>query len=203
MEERIQRTIQALESNGFEVSYHLTQVEAKAALLADIDKGKSVAIGGSKTIFDMGLHEDLIAEGHEVLWHWLVPVEERAAIRDKARLADVYLSSTNAITEQGTLINIDGTGNRLSALIYGHQKVHIIAGVNKIAANHEAAMTRIKEVACPQNAERLGLDVPCRYTGKCSDCKSKQRMCNATLILEKRLSNTPVHIYLVNETLGF
>jgi len=203
MEERIQKTIKALEANGFEVAYFETQNEAKAALLEDIEIGATVGFGGSVTLFDMGIHEALKERSNPIFWHWLVAPDLRKAVRASAIKADVYLSSSNAITEDGKLINIDGTGNRVASLIYGHKAVYIVAGVNKIAENYEAGMKRIKEVACPQNALRLDLDTPCRHTGKCNDCRSKQRMCNATVVLERNPNNARFKVFLINDTLGY
>ncbi len=203
MEESVLRTVEALKANGFEVMYFETQEAAKTALLADIDSGSTVGMGGSMTLQEMGIHALLKEQGNPIFWHWLVAPEVRNAVRMSASHSDVYLSSTNALTEDGKLINIDGHGNRVASMVYGHKAVYIIAGVNKIAENFEAAHRRIKEVACPNNAKRLELDTPCRHTGKCNDCKSPQRMCNATVILDRNPGNAKFKIYLINETLGY
>jgi len=115
----------------------------------------------------------------------------------------MLISGTNAITEGGSLINIDGTGNRLSGMLYGHKKTIIIAGVNKIAGNYEEAMLRIKNVACPANARRLNRNTPCAQLGKCMNCSSPERICKATLIIDRQPSGVPITIYLINEELGF
>lgn len=125
-----------------------TAAEAKAAALQIIGT-KSVGIGGSATVRDMGLAEALQARGNEVSWHWLVAKEAKQAARDKALTADVYLSSTNALITDGRLVNIDGTGNRAAGLIYGPHEVIVIAGRNKIVGSLDEAIARIKRCACP------------------------------------------------------
>jgi len=179
-----------------------TAAEAKAAALQIIGK-KSVGIGGSATVRDMGLAEALQANGNQVYWHWLVAKEAKQAARDKALTADVYLSSTNALITDGRLVNIDGTGNRAAGLIYGPHEVIVIAGRNKIVGSLDEAIARIKRCACPSNARRLGLDTPCARTNQCFDCRTTARMCNVTFILEA--PTRPVkafHVLLVKEDLG-
>ena len=179
-----------------------TSEEAKAAALTVIG-GRSVGIGGSATVRDMHLAEALQQNGNEVYWHWLAAKEDKQAARDNALTADVYLCSTNALTADGRLVNIDGTGNRAAGLIYGPHEVVVIVGKNKIVGSLDEAMERIKRDACPTNARRLGLDTPCAKTGQCHDCRTAARMCNVTYILEA--PTRPVkafHILLVKEELG-
>lgn len=203
MDEKIFKTIENLRSNGYEVNYFEKSEEVKKALLDEIAKDKTVGIGGSKTIYDMGIHEDLINRGSTVFWHWLAEDKSKDEERLKASRSSVYLSSSNAITEDGKIVNIDGLGNRAASIIYGHEKVYIVAGINKISTDINEAIKRIKQKVCPKNAERLNLDTPCRYTGECSDCNSKQRMCNITVILEKKPMQAEIKVILVNERLGY
>ncbi len=179
-----------------------TAEEAKAAAL-EIIGSKSVGIGGSATVRDMKLAEALQANGNQVYWHWLVAKESKRAARDKALMADVYMCSANALTVDGRLVNIDGTGNRAAGLIYGPHEVVVIVGKNKIVNGLDEAIERIKRCACPPNARRLGLDTPCARTGQCYDCRTTARMCNVTFILEA--PTRPVnafHVLLVKEDLG-
>ena len=179
-----------------------TAEEAKAAVLRIVGS-KSVGIGGSATVRDMKLAEALQENGNEVYWHWLVAKECKQAARDKALMADVYMCSTNALTTDGRLVNIDGTGNRAAGLIYGPHEVIVIVGKNKIVGSLDEAMERIKREACPTNARRLGLDTPCAKTNQCYDCRTTARMCNVTFILEA--PTRPVkafHVLLVKEDLG-
>ncbi len=203
MEKMISNTIQNLLDNGFKVEFFENTSEAKEKILSEISINEDVGIGGSMTIYNMGLHNDLINRNNKVYWHWLVEPDKRNDERYKASIADVYLSSTNSITEDGKIINIDGVGNRVASMFYGHKKIFIVAGTNKIAKNYDEAIKRIKNIACPQNAERLNLDTPCRHTGKCNDCSSKQRMCNVTVTIEKKPMQSNISVYLINESLGY
>jgi L-lactate utilization protein LutB len=197
----MQEVIDRLNEKGFHAHYCETADEARELALSLVDPGQSVGIGGSVTIRDLGLDSALADRGHAVYWHWHDPARA-ALLRAQANAADVYMASSNAVTAQGDLINIDGTGNRVAGMFYGPDKVILIAGRNKIAANPHAAIARIKAVACPQNARRLGLSTPCA-TDRCTDCSSPQRMCRITV----RMTNPPhgkqIHIILVNQDLGY
>lgn len=203
MEKKVMNTMNALKKNGFKVEYFEDVSTLKTNLLKSIDKSKSIGIGGSQTIRDIGLHKDLLERGNTVYWHWLADENNRHEILDKASKSDIYLSSSNGITENGKIVNIDGLGNRTSSLCYGHEKVYIIIGSNKISKDVTSSIQRIKSEACPKNAERLNLNTPCRYTHKCNDCQSEDRMCNLTLIIEKRPMKADITVLIVNETLGF
>ena len=194
--------VKALKERRFLPEVYETAEEAKAAALRIIGN-KSVGIGGSATARDMGLAEALREKGNEVYWHWLVAKEAKQAARDKALNADVYMSSSNALTMDGRLVNIDGTGNRAAGLIYGPHEVVVIVGKNKIVTGLDEAIERIKRDTCPGNARRLGLDTPCAKTGKCCDCRTAARMCNVTFIHEG--PTRPVkafHVLIVKEDLG-
>lgn len=203
--EPVEITLKNLKRNGFGAEYFETADLAKEALLSAADKAKSVGFGGSVTLRDMGLYESLKEKGIPVFWHWKaadekVPTEEMLR---QAAGAELYLSGSNAITLDGRIVNIDGTGNRLSSMVYGHRELYIAAGVNKLVKNQEEAMIRIKNVACPQNARRLSLSTPCATLGHCVNCDSPQRMCNATLVLERKPGSMPVTVYLIGESLGY
>ena len=192
----------SLSSRRFLPEVFDTAAEAKAAALRIIGK-KSVGIGGSATVRDMKLADSLLDNGNEVYWHWLAAKEAKQTARDKALNADVYMCSTNALTADGRLVNIDGTGNRAAGLIYGPHEVIVIVGKNKIVNTLDEAVDRIKRDTCPENARRLGLDTPCAKTGKCYDCRTEARMCNVTFILEA--PTRPVkafHVLIVKEDLG-
>ncbi|WP_165442925.1 lactate utilization protein [Senegalia massiliensis] len=196
-------TIENLKNNGFQVEYFDNINIVKNYLLSKIDIEMDVGIGGSMTIFDSKIHEELIKKGNKVYWHWLCDSENKNTVLQKASNSNIYLSSSNAITSEGKLINIDGVGNRVTSMVYGHDKVYILVGVNKIVENNEEAINRIKEVACPKNAERLNLNTPCRHTGKCNDCNSLDRMCNITVTLEKKPMKTDIEIIIINQKLGY
>jgi hypothetical protein len=117
--------------------------------------------------------------------------------------SDVLLTSTNAITETGQLVNIDHAGQRVAAMIFGPKKVIIIAGINKIVRDVDEALKRVKNVAAPMNAKRLNMNVPCAVTGTCTDCDSQDRMCNVTTIIERKPVHTRVIVMLLREELGY
>lgn len=203
MEDLVDLTVNNLKKNGFGVEYFDNINNAKKYLLSKIDDKIDIGIGGSMTIFDSNIHEELIKRGNSVYWHWLANDENKNETLEKAKNASIYLASSNAITSEGKLINIDGVGNRVSSMVYGHDKVYIIAGINKIVKDDKKAIERIKNESCPKNAERLKLNTPCRYTGKCNDCNSPDRMCNITVILEKNPMKADIEILIVNEELGY
>jgi hypothetical protein len=128
--------------------------------------------------------------------------EERIELNRKALLAKVFLSSTNAVTEDGKLFNVDATGNRVGAMFIGPEKVIIVCGVNKIVKDIEAAEKRVKEWTAPQNAKRLNKKTPCTETGVCADCSSPDRICNIYVTLAKKPTRTDVLVILVGENLG-
>jgi len=200
---KIEKVINALKKKNFKACYFQDAKSAKAAVMDLISDSETVGIGGSVTIHDMGIHSELQERGNQVFWHWLVPPAERNEARIKAAHADVYLSSTNALTVSGELVNIDGTGNRVSSMFFGPKKVIIVCGINKIAEDYDSAINRIKTVACPANARRLKLNTPCAITGKCTDCKTDDRMCKITVKIEYPPVNREIYVFLVGETLGY
>lgn len=192
-----------LEKRGFAVSIFDTAPEALAYLDREIDQ-RTVGMGGSVTLRDMGVFEALSAH-NDVYWHWQ-PWEGKSAkeMRDAASTATVYLASANAIAESGEIVNIDGTCNRIASMMYGHERVYLVAGVNKIAENFDAALWRARNVAAPKNARRLGAKTPCAVRGdRCFDCKSEGRICRALSVLWEKPSETTVEVVLIHEELGY
>ncbi|MBQ3107027.1 MAG: lactate utilization protein [Firmicutes bacterium] len=203
MQEKILKTAAALERNGFTVKCFETKEEALKAFLEETDPKDTVGIGGSITAREMGIPEALAARGTTVYQHWDRPEGKSVPeCQREAMLADLYVASNNAVTEDGRMINIDGTGNRLSSMLFGHKRLYLMTGFNKIVANYEDGLIRIKNVACPPNAQRLGKKTPCAELGHCMNCDSPARMCNATLILERQITGMPITVYLINEKLG-
>lgn len=204
MTELFTATAAALTRRGYEVYTVATAQEAKEKALSLIQPDWSVGVGGSMTIRQLGLLEALEGAGHPVWWHWTSP-EEKPIVWDNARKADVYLASANAITADGQLVNIDGTGNRVAAMIHGPHTVMIIAGSQKIVEGGlTAAIARIKREACPPNAARLKLNTPCALTGHCSekDC-GDDCMCRAITIGSRPLRAQRHIVILVEEHLGY
>lgn len=188
---------QNLERLGYAVSCFPTAAEAAAYLDKRID-GASVGVGGSVTVEQMGLYE--LLRGHnEVFWHWKDP-----DALDKAAKCDVYLSSVNGLAETGEIINIDGSGNRVAATLYGHKKVYLIAGENKLAPDYDAALRRARNVAAPKNARRLSKKTPCAARGdRCYDCDSPERICRGLCVLWKAPFAAEYEVVLVGEELGY
>ncbi len=191
------KTIRNLEGRGFRVTHFASGAEA-AAHLADEVRGCTVGFGGSKTLEALGLYETL-AENNTVYWHWKTEPKEA---RLNAMQADVYLSSANAISEDGEIFNIDGTGNRLAGTLFGHKKVYIVAGTNKICPDFDAALYRARNVAAVKNCARFGKATPCQTDGKCHDCRSPERICRALTVLWGPMGGMETEIVLVDEELG-
>ena len=180
-----------------------TVADARARVL-EIAGDRSVGIGGSRSVGEAGLYDALKAHGNAVLCHTLVPPEEKEAMRRAANAAEVYLCSANAVTADGVIVNIDGTGNRVAGTLYGPHTVIMLVGRNKLAEDIAAGVERTKRDCCPNNARRIGVKTPCAATGKCADCASAARMCNATVLHEYPTRNvTAFHVLLVDEELGW
>lgn len=205
MQELMLQVTEALAKRGFAVQTVETADEARALLLSLIPSGASVGIGGSMTLKNMDIEAALTRQGHDVYWHWSATPETRAQVTAQALNADVYLASTNAVTRQGELVNIDGTGNRVTGMYYGPKKVFLVIGKQKLVdGGVAAAFARIKKQACPPNAKRLGLNTPCAHTGLCNpDNCGDDCMCRVTTILTHPTRGREVTIILVNEELGY
>ena len=197
----VQRTIDSLSRRGFAVRYFETAAEA-ADYLAGSISGKSVGIGGSVTIEQLGLY-DRLAQNNTVFWHWKT---NDLATRTAAAGAEVYLCSANAIAETGEIINIDGAGNRVAATLYNHERVVFVAGINKIAEGYERALHRARNIAAPLNTRRLGLKTPCALSEeiRCYNCASRDRICCGVVTLLWPMRSVKVtEVVLVGEGLGY
>lgn len=190
-----------LEKNKFQVVCCATAQEAVTYMTGALS-GKTIGVGGSETIRQMGLCEALSAR-NRVYASWLASEVTPQMMRSHASAAEVYLSSANAMAETGELVNIDGTGNRIAATAYGHEEVYFIVGANKVTADLESALWRARNIAAPKNAKRLGRKTPCAEKGdRCYDCSSPERICNGFLILARPMNGTKVTVVLVDEELG-
>lgn len=203
MNQKIENTLKALKKNGFKARYFEDSKSAAKTLLEEISVTDKVGIGGSMTIKELGLPDALLQRGNTVYFHWLETTPEGMDnARRNASTADVYLTSTNALTEKGQLVNIDGTGNRVSAMVFGPKKVYVVCGINKLVDDVDGAIKRIKDNAY-KNARRLNLKTPCAITEKCNDCDSPQRMCNVTTIIEKKTNKIDIEVMIIGESLGY
>ncbi len=192
-----------LEKNGFVVTCFETGKEAAEYLNQEID-GKTVGFGGSVTLEQIGLYEKL--ETHnDVRWQNRIPEGKTdAIIRKEANASQIYISSVNGLAETGELINIDNLCNRVAAIYYGHEKVYLIMGKNKIAKDYDSALYRARNIASPLNAKRLNKKTPCAVNGdKCYDCDSPDRICRGLSVLWKKPMAGEFEVILINEDLGY
>lgn len=192
-----------LENRGFAVSCFATSTEAVAYLDSKID-GKTVGFGGSMTLEALGLYEKL-GSHNKIFWHQRIPEGKTGnEIKAAANGAQIYMSSINGLAETGEIINIDGNCNRVAAILYGHEKVYLVAGQNKLAKDYDAALWRARNIAAPLNTKRLNKKTPCAVKGdKCYDCRSPERICSALSVLWTRPGACDYEVILIEENLGF
>jgi len=204
IEKMMERTVQALKENYFDAAFFTDKKDLISRVMGYVKPKMKIGIGGSMTLREIGLVEKIKKEKVTVLDHWEAGLskEEIQAMRIQHLTSDLFLSGSNAITENGEIVNIDGFGNRVSSITFGPKKVIIVAGCNKIVPDVEAAIERIKDVAAPMNAKRLNLPLPCAKTGYCHDCKSEQRICRIVSILERKPNGTDISVFIINESLG-
>lgn len=199
----ISRVLENFRNNGFEASYFETKEEASAYLNEKID-GTTVGFGGSMTLNEMGLIDSLKTH-NDVISHWSVPEGMTVSqVLDKAMRTDVYLTSANGASEKGELVNIDGTGNRVGATLFGHNKVYFVLGINKFEENLDKAIYRARNVSAPPNAKRLGKNTPCAVKGdRCYDCNSPERICRGLVVHYRKMSSCDIEVVIIGEKLGF
>lgn len=202
---RAQQLIQALKQRNMEASYAATKEEALEQALAWIPEGSCIGWGGSVSIDAIGLKDAVRQGNYRVIDRDTAANAEEKEAMYRRILADCdyFLTSTNAISQDGVLVNIDGTANRLAAMCYGPRHVLYIVGMNKVVATAEDALHRARNEAAPINAMRFGLKTPCSKTGCCYDCKSPDTVC--CQILFTRFNHTPgrVKVILVEDSLGY
>ncbi|WP_026659410.1 lactate utilization protein [Butyrivibrio sp. AC2005] len=195
------KIIDGLKSRNMSGYYAGSKDEALKIALELIPKGSSIAMGGAMSAHEIGLVDALKTSDYNFI--------DRDAAEDKRAAmlatydADVFLSSANAMTEDGILINIDGNSNRVSAIAQGPRKVIFIVGMNKVCPDVDSAMKRARNVAAPINAQRFGLSTPCAKTGSCMDCKSPDTICCQFLMTRFSRHEGRIHVILVNDSLGF
>lgn len=188
MEDKIKKTIEALKNNNINALYAETEEDAVERALELIDKDSTIGMGGSMTLKQIGLIDRLKQDGYGLI-DWVYEkrsAKEKTALLKQTLTADVFLTSTNALTMEGKLVNKDGRGNRLAALVYGPDRVIVIAGDNKIVKDTDEGLKRIENIAAPMNVKRLNKNTPCAKSGKCEDCDSEDRICRHTVITEKQ-----------------
>ena len=195
-----QKVIKGLQSRNMTGYYAKDKEEALKIALDFIPKGASVTMGGAMSAHEIGLVDALQTEDYNFI--------DRAAMTPREALlaaydADVFLSSTNAMTEDGILVNIDGNSNRVSCIANGPKQVLFIIGMNKVCDDIDGAMKRARNVAAPINAQRFEINTPCKKTGSCANCKSPDTICCQFLITRFSRHADRIHVILVNDDLGF
>jgi len=206
-EKRCRLVVDRLQKNGFEAVYVASKGDALRALLEMIPAGATVGVGGSVTLREIGVVDELTKRGNPTANHWQPKLsqEERNEVRRRQLTSDVFISSSNAVTMDGKLVNIDGAGNRVASMIFGPRKVIVVAGVNKIVKDVDEGIARVRNMASPMNAKRLGFKSPCGVTGECDEehCEPPERLCHVITIIERRPSDTDFTVVLVGEELGY
>ena len=196
-----EKVIKGLESRNMSGYYAETKEEALKKALELIPKGSSVTMGGAMSVHEIGLVD--VLKGYDYNFLDRDKATDKRAAMLAAYDADIFLSSVNAMTEDGELINIDGNANRVSAIAQGPKKVIFIVGMNKITCDIDSAMKRARNIAAPVNAQRFGLSTPCTKTGSCMNCKSPDTICCQILITRFSKHKDRIHVILVNDDLGF
>lgn len=199
--------VENMKRRGIQAMYVRTSKEAVGEICKMIPAGATVALGGSVTVMQTGLLEALRSMKIDLLDRYRPGItnEEVDKMVLRGMTSDVLITSSNAVTADGKLVNEDGRGNRVAAMIYGPKKVIVVAGINKIVGTVEDGLKRIKEVAAPLNCVRLNADTPCARTGFCDDanCHPPARLCSQITIIEANRTNDRMHVVLVGEDLGY
>jgi L-lactate utilization protein LutB len=198
------KLVKALNARGFEAHFFESEAEAADKIVSLIPKNHTVSWGGSKTMTDLGIQERLEKEGYSLLDRdKAASPEERLDIMRRAMLCDTFLSGTNAISEDGWLVNIDGNGNRVAAMIYGPKQVIIAAGMNKVAKTYEDAVVRARTIAAPLNAQRFpSLKTPCSETGACANCMNADTICSIFVSTRYSKPAGRIKIILIGKDMG-
>lgn len=200
---RIEKTIKNLEKNNFFACRATSREELLALVEQFVPAGAQVGFGGSVSLSESGVLEYLRGrEDIELLDREKDP-SKAAEMMKKALTCDVYFASSNAVTENGELFNVDGRGSRVAPMIYGPESVVLIVGANKIVPDIAAAEMRVKKIAAPANTARLNCETPCRYTGECADCKSHARICCDFVTMKMQRVKDRIKVIITDESFGF
>lgn len=211
MEEMFNKTLEALKKRNLRGWYANTAEEARELILSIVPADAMVGLGDSSTIRQIGIVERLRDRGNKVV----NPFDITKVLKDQesyfeslfwpslvATVCEVFIAGTNAVTEDGKIVNIDGAGNRVSGMVWGHQKSIIVVGRNKITKNLDEALSRIKNVVAPEHIRRKGGSPPCTVSGRCHDCGGEKRICAVTTIIEHKPITSDINVVIVNEDLG-
>lgn len=197
-----QECVKHLKAHNMEADFFETGEEAVAFLREQIPEGSSIGVGGSETLSQLGIIDDLTGNPK---YHFLdrYHTDDVGKVFRDSFFADIYLMSSNAVTLDGCLYNVDGNGNRVAALIFGPKKVYVICGINKLVPTIEDAVERVKMTAGPANNVRLKKDNPCTRLGRCMECEKDSSICNQFVVTRRSGQKGRIHVLLVGEQLGY
>ena len=197
------KLVQALEKRNMEGYYCPTAEEAVAKVLELIPMDHTVSWGGVMTVDELGLKQRLAQEGYTLIDRDTAKdPAEKQALMHQALSCGTFLMSSNAISKDGQLVNIDGMGNRVAAMCYGPRQVVVIAGMNKVLGTLDDAIARARNIAAPANAQRFGIKTPCGLTGQCGDCTSPDCICSYVVVTRYSMVHERIKVILVGEDLG-
>ena len=200
----VEGIIKNLEKRGMESYFFEDSASCVEAVKKMLPEGSVISWGGSESIKESGIMDMLQAGNYQLINRMAAKTpEEGRELYAKTVLADYYFMSTNALTLDGELVNIDGNGNRVACLIHGPSNIMIIAGMNKIVPSVNTAVDRVRNMASPPNAKRLNRQTPCNFTGRCGDCLSPDCMCNQIVITRRSGRPGRIKVFLVAEELGY
>ncbi len=204
-ETKIQNTIKALENNNMKGYLASDKDELIRIIDALTTEGDTVSCGGSMTLFETGIIDYLRSGRFNFLDRYKdkLTKDDLKELYRKTFSADVFFTSTNAITENGELYNVDGNGNRIAAMLYGPDKVIVVTGVNKIVKDINEAVERNKNMCAPANAKRLDTNTPCKVKGHCMDCSSPDRICCEYTVIKRQRVENRIHVIFLNENFGY
>lgn len=202
--EKLGKLKENFKMRNIEVTYFETLKDAKLCILNIIPIESTVGIGHSATLQKMNITHSLMERGNIVYDKELARTkDEDKLLKRKALLTDWYITGSNAVTVDGRIVNIDHSGNRVAAIIFGPDNIIIVVGINKIVDTWEDGIKRVKNIACPLNAKRAGFNPPCVMLNKCVDCLSEERVCNYLSIIEGQPIGDRIRLFIVNEECGF
>lgn len=204
-EQKIKRTIESLNNNNMNGYLVNSKEELYSKIEQLVPEGSVVSCGGSMSLFEYGVIDHLRNGRYKFLDRYkegLTP-EQVTKIFKESFLADAYFASSNAVTEDGKLYNVDGNGNRVAAMLYGPDKVILLVGVNKIVKDIDEAIKRNREISAPANAKRLNKKTPCAKIGYCMDCKSNEKVCREFTVIASQIRKDRIHVIFMNENIGY
>ena len=204
-EQKILRTIEALNKNNMNGYLVNTKEELIEKIKELVKENSTVACGGSMSLFETGIIDHLRSGRYNFLDRYKegLSKEELTQLFKESFFADAYFASSNAVTEDGKLYNVDGNGNRVAAMLFGPEKVILVVGVNKIVKNIDEAVIRNKEISAPTNAKRLNKMTPCTKVGYCMDCKSNDKICREFTVISSQGNKDRIHVIFMNENIGY